>query len=74
MRSIGLITQVGNAPSKLTVKRPFIGSSQFDFPAKAIWKFKAPHKVCFLVWAATRGKIPVEDMLKRRNFNLARRH
>ena len=40
----------------------------YDFAAKSIWKSKAPTKVCFFVWAATIGKIPTDDMLKRRNF------
>jgi len=42
-----------------------------DFPADAIWRSKAPTKA--LAWAATKGKVPTEDMLKRRNFNLASR-
>ena len=32
------------------------------------WKSKAPTKVCFFAWEATIGKIPTDDMLKRRNF------
>jgi len=39
-----------------------------DFTAKSIWKSKAPTKVCFFAWATTLGKIPTDDMLKRRNF------
>jgi len=39
-----------------------------DFVAKSIWKSKVPTKVCFFAWAATLGKIPTDDMLKRRNF------
>ena len=30
-------------------------------------------KLVFLTWAATKGKVPTEDVLKRRNFNLASR-
>jgi len=44
-----------------------------DFLAKEIWKSKAPVKACFLAWAASKGKIPAEIMLKKRNFNLASR-
>ena len=44
-----------------------------DFSADVIWTSKAPTKVCFLAWAVTKGKVPTEDMLKRRNFNLASR-
>ena len=40
-----------------------------DFAAKSIWKSKALTKVCFFVWATTIGKIPMKDMLKRRNFS-----
>jgi len=39
-----------------------------DFAAKSIRKPKAPTKVCFFAWAATIGTIPMDDMLKRRNF------
>uniref|UniRef100_A0A7C9D869 Reverse transcriptase zinc-binding domain-containing protein n=1 Tax=Opuntia streptacantha TaxID=393608 RepID=A0A7C9D869_OPUST len=28
-----------------------------------------PTKVCFFAWAATKGNIPTEDVLKRRNFS-----
>ena len=49
------------------------GSTQLDFPAKAIPNSKAPTNVCFLAWATTKGKIPMEDMFKRRNFKLASR-
>ena len=41
----------------------------WDVAAKSILKSKAPTKVCFFAWAATKGKIPREDMLKRRNFS-----
>ena len=30
-------------------------------------------QVPFLAWATTKGKIPMEDMLKKRNFKLANR-
>ena len=49
------------------------GLSVIDFPADAIWKSKAPLKACFLAWAATKVKVPTEEMLKRRNFKLASR-
>jgi len=70
-----LITQVGNSPSKLKsyCEEIFKGSTQLDFPSKAVWKSKAPTQVCFLAWEAAKGKIPTRDMLKRRNFKLASR-
>ena len=40
----------------------------YDLAAMSIWKSKAPTKVCFFVWAASIGKIPTDDMLRRRNF------
>ena len=49
------------------------GSSCSNFPAEVILKSEAPTKACFLAWAASKGKVPIEDMLKRRNFNLASR-
>ena len=49
------------------------GTHHPNFPVKAIWKSKAPIKACFLVWAASKGKVPTEIMLKRRNFSLASR-
>jgi len=39
------------------------------FPSAAIWRSKAPPKVCFFAWAATLEKVPTEDFLKRRNFH-----
>ena len=42
-------------------------------PVKAIWKSKAPTKACFLAWGASKGNVPMEIMLRRRNFNLASR-
>ena len=30
---------------------------------------KVPTKACFFVWATSKGKIPTEDKLKRRNFS-----
>ena len=41
----------------------------WDFSATFIWKSKAPTKACLFAWATTKGKIPIEDMLKRRNFS-----
>jgi len=41
-----------------------LGSNGVDFPAKAIWKSKAPIKACFLAWEASKGKVPMEVMLK----------
>ena len=49
------------------------GLSSIDFPVDAIWRSKAPTKAYFLARAATKGKVPIEDMLMRRNFNLASR-
>ena len=43
------------------------GSNSCDFPAKAMWKSDTPLKACFP--AAIKGKILMEDMLKR-NLNL----
>ena len=56
---------------KSCCEESFIRSSQLDFPTKAISKAKAPPKVCFLAWVATKGKVPIEDMVQRRNFKLA---
>ena len=50
-----------------------LGSNGPYFPTRAIWKFKSPTKACFLAWAASKGKVPTEVTLKRRNFNLASR-
>ena len=36
-----------------------------DFPAKEIWRSKAPMKACFLAWAASKGKVPTEVMLRK---------
>jgi len=37
------------------------GSTKLYVPVKAIWKSKAPTKAYFLAWAATKGKVPIED-------------
>jgi len=62
----------GHFKGSFTVKSfcstPFEDVDGCDFPAKSIWKSKAPTKVCFFAWAATLGKIPSDDMLNRRNF------
>ena len=50
-----------------------LGSNDPYFPAKAIWKSKAPMKGCFLTWVASKAKVPTENMHKRRNFNLTSR-
>jgi len=50
-----------------------LGPNRPDFPGKAIWKSKVPIQACFLVWAVSKGKVPTEVMLKRRNFSLASR-
>jgi len=47
------------------------GSHCPNYLAKAIWKSKAPMKAGFLLWAASKGTIAVDDMLRRRNFNLS---
>lgn len=56
-----------NSSEQFTAKsccaETFKGSTQLDFPAKAIWKSKAPTKMCFLAWTETKGMIPTEDML-----------
>jgi len=63
-----------DSTKKFTIKSFYgevcIGSSFIDFPADAIWRSEAPLKACFLAWAATKGKVPTEEMLKRRNFKL----
>jgi len=50
---------------KLTIKSFYRdvceGSSNIDFSADAIWRFRAPTKACFSAWAATKGKVPKED-------------
>jgi len=48
-------------------------SSIINFPADAIRRSKALIEACFLAWAATKGKVPTEEMLKQRNFKLASR-
>ena len=40
----------------------------WDVAAKSIVKSKAPTKVCFFAWAASKGNISTKDKLKRRNF------
>ena len=45
--------------------------SGWDGAAKAIWNSKVPTKVCFFAWAASKGKIPTEDRLKRKKKKLA---
>ena len=40
-----------------------------DVAAKSIWNSRVPTKGCFLAWAASKCKIPMEDKLKRRNFS-----
>jgi len=42
-----------------------LGSNRPNFPAKAIWKSKAPTKACFLTGAASKGDVPTEVMLKK---------
>ena len=41
----------------------------WDVAAKCIWKSRAPTKVCFFACTASKGEIPTEDNLKRRNFS-----
>ena len=41
----------------------------WDVTTRSIWKFRALTKVCFFAWAASKGKIPTEDKLERRNFS-----
>ena len=43
-------------------------SKYSNFPSAAIWRSKAPPKICFLAWATAKEKVPTEDFLKRRNF------
>ena len=50
-----------------------LGSNHLGVLVKAIWKCKAPMKACFLAWAASKGKVPSEIILKKRNFNFASR-
>ena len=60
---------------KFTIKNFYrvVCEGYIDFPLDAIWRSKTPTKACFLAWATTKGKVPTEDMVKRRNFNLASR-
>ena len=50
-----------------------LGSNCPNFPSKAIWKSKASTKACFLAWVASKGKVPMKGILKKRNCNLASR-
>jgi len=50
-----------------------LGSNLPNFLAKASWKSKAPMKACFLAWTTSKGKVPTEVALKKRNFNLVSR-
>ena len=59
--------------SLLRVFIGWLGASNIDLHVDAIWRSKAPTKACFLAWAAIKEKVPTQDMLKRRNFNLASR-
>jgi len=45
------------------------GMDYWDIVAKSIWKSRAPRKVCFFAWVASKGKIPTDDKLKRRNLS-----
>ena len=36
-----------------------------DVAAKSIWKSKAPTKVCFFAWVATKDKIPTNELSKQ---------
>ena len=52
-----------NSSGQFTIKsyrkKTYKGSTQLDFLAKA------PTKVCFLAWAATKGNVPMQDMFRR---------
>ena len=59
--------------SSITIKsfcqRLYDGGNAPDFPVFAISKSEAHMKVCFFAWATIKGKIPIEDVLERRNFD-----
>ena len=69
MRLCGHLTLRDALPSRVFVPHITMSWMIMTFAAKSIWKFKAPTKVCFFAWAATIGTIPMDDMLKRRNFS-----
>ena len=43
-----------------------VGSNDYCFPWKSIWKQKIPSRVVFLVWTATLGKCLMIDNLRKR--------
>jgi len=66
-----------DSKGKFTIKSFYkevcVGSSNLAFPGDAIQRSKAPTKACFLAYATAMREVPIEDMLKRRNFNLTGR-
>ena len=44
------------------------------FPWKGIWRTKAPPRVAFFAWTATKGKIPTIDNLRRRGMIVINRY
>jgi len=63
----------GKFPVKSFCRKACEGSSNLALPTKTIRRPKAPTKACSLAWVATKGKVPTEDILKIRNFNLVSR-
>jgi hypothetical protein len=48
-------------------------SWSLPFPWKSIWKTKAPLRVAFFAWTATRSKIRTVDNLRRRGMIVVNR-
>ena len=66
---VWLINYKGSFTVKSSCFRQFEMLDGWDIVAKSIWKSTADRKVCFFAWVATKGKIPTEHMLKRKNFS-----
>jgi len=70
---IDKIVWLYDAKSSFTIKnfyeKLYDGGNSTDFPVSAMWKCKALMKVCFFACATIKGKIPIEDVIKRRNFD-----
>ena len=73
MKLSGLMTS-NSFTFKSFCHKLYCGGNCPNFPVQAIWKSKAPTKVCFFAEGATQSKIPTEDMLNRRNFNRPSRY
>jgi len=69
MKLSGLTTLIILLLSRVSATSFTVVGIAIIYLLEAIWKPKTPTKVCFFAWAVTKGKIPTEDMLTRRNFN-----